>query len=509
MQIDARIPLMAQGPQPDQRMNMLANVMNLIGASQKNKLAELQYSTLLEQRPLEVEAKRLELEKARLLNALASGSSGQPQAEGAETGGLRSAAAFQNALARARSIGMLDPARGRVEMDALKLEYPELKFDGGIPTHPYTGMPVQGAPIRPNVNPQGFATTPRFNAHTGQFEIGVTPGAEEAYRLQQNIQQGTQAQYETVKIWVDDGQGNRRQIDIPKSMLPQVFGQTMPTQPQPAAAQPMAAPSPAPRAPALPTDQEYLNTPEFKARPDAEQNAIRNLVRPTQAAPSPASISNVIPADRVLRPTGAPTAGEKAFSEKLEEKSADDIVKGRQGAVDSAEIINTVNEGRKILDAGAITGFGANFLVGFDQALKQAGINLGGDASTNSQTYAANMAQNVGKIIKQFGAGTGLSDADREYASAMAGGKITLNEQALRRILDINERAARNVITRHNNRVSGVQSSTPLTVDMPPAYKKQPTTFDSMPNPQNYNGRLIEDEKGTKWRSNGRTWVKQ
>ena len=78
------------------------------------------------------------------------------------------------------------------------------------------------------------------------------------------------------------------------------------------------------------------------------------------------------------------------------------------------------------------------------------------------------MAQNVGRIIKQFGAGTGLSNADREYAEKMAGGKITLDRKAIERILDINERAARNVITLHNKRASEVKSNIPLTVEIPP-----------------------------------------
>jgi hypothetical protein len=78
------------------------------------------------------------------------------------------------------------------------------------------------------------------------------------------------------------------------------------------------------------------------------------------------------------------------------------------------------------------------------------------------------MAQNVGKLIKQFGAGTGLSDTDRKFAEQMAGGQISLDEKSMRKILDISDRAARNVILAHNKRVEGVQSKTGLTVEMPP-----------------------------------------
>ena len=77
------------------------------------------------------------------------------------------------------------------------------------------------------------------------------------------------------------------------------------------------------------------------------------------------------------------------------------------------------------------------------------------------------MGANVGQLIKQFGAGTGLSDADREFAMQMAGGKITLTEQALRKILDINDKAANRVIDTHNRKYSGVKTNIPLTVEKP------------------------------------------
>jgi hypothetical protein len=78
------------------------------------------------------------------------------------------------------------------------------------------------------------------------------------------------------------------------------------------------------------------------------------------------------------------------------------------------------------------------------------------------------MANNVGRLIKQFGAGTGLSNADREYAEKMAGGKITLDDKAINRILDINERISRNVIRAHNKDVGNVKTNIPLTVEEPP-----------------------------------------
>ena len=156
------------------------------------------------------------------------------------------------------------------------------------------------------------------------------------------------------------------------------------------------------------------------------------------------------------KPTGttvnvAPQEG--ALQKKLGDVKGTTIEKGFEAARDAESIIDTIDIGRQILNAGATTGFGANFLVNVGQALKQVGIDLNADESANAQTYMANMAQNVGRVIKQFGAGTGLSNADREYAEKMAGGNVSLDERALRRILDINERMSRNVIKRHNENV--------------------------------------------------------
>jgi hypothetical protein len=161
-------------------------------------------------------------------------------------------------------------------------------------------------------------------------------------------------------------------------------------------------------------------------------------------------------------------AQEKAFEVELGKGQAEEIKDSRSAAVDAADILETNHVGRQILQSGAITGSGANFFVGFNNALKQAGIDAGyADAAANSQAYGAAMATNTAKLIKAFGAGTGLSDADREYALKAAAGDVTMTETAIRRILDINDKAANRVIDKHNDRVKGIKSIVPLTVKKP------------------------------------------
>jgi hypothetical protein len=114
-------------------------------------------------------------------------------------------------------------------------------------------------------------------------------------------------------------------------------------------------------------------------------------------------------------------------------------------------------EARKLLKDGVITGTAADYKVSFGKALKLAGINFAEDEIANTEAFAASRAQVVGKIIKLFGAGTGLSDADRDYATQAAAGKITLNEASIKKILDMSDRASRNVLKRYNKDAKKVQ----------------------------------------------------
>jgi hypothetical protein len=159
---------------------------------------------------------------------------------------------------------------------------------------------------------------------------------------------------------------------------------------------------------------------------------------------------------------------ESALRKELGEAQGRMVADGYKAAEDAVSTMDTINIGRDLLNKGVITGFGADFLVNAGQALKQVGIDLNSDAAANAQTYAATLAGNVGRLIKLFGAGTGLSNADREYAEKMAGGKISLDERALRRILDINERSARNVITKHNANVDRFKAGDEFKIEMPP-----------------------------------------
>lgn len=163
---------------------------------------------------------------------------------------------------------------------------------------------------------------------------------------------------------------------------------------------------------------------------------------------------------------------ESAFEGELGKENVKDI-KGTQAKAKEAVIgINTIHQARNLLDSGVITGVGAEYRTKFGQALQQMGFSKSDNKIANTQAFTALMASNVGQMIKQFGAGTGLSDADREFATKMAGGDISIDEQSIRKILDLNEKASRNVIKLHNQSVKGIKSMIPLDVPEPAEYTK-------------------------------------
>lgn len=166
-----------------------------------------------------------------------------------------------------------------------------------------------------------------------------------------------------------------------------------------------------------------------------------------------------------------------AFAAGLGTGQSKRILESQTNAQAAADILATNEVGRSLLKSGAITGAGADFFVGLNKALKQGGIDFGyADATANSQAYGAAMAANVGKLIQQFGAGTAISDADREYATKAAAAEISMDEAAIRKVLDINDRAARNVIQRHNKLVKGVETNLPLEVEIPAAAPPPPAS---------------------------------
>jgi len=167
-------------------------------------------------------------------------------------------------------------------------------------------------------------------------------------------------------------------------------------------------------------------------------------------AGSPAQASRMVDEGKTTRAkAGAANVsvdtGAKSMTELAKQMSGSLVEQGKE-VEQLVSTWDTIKNAKDLLDAGMITGTGAEFLTNMGNFLSsRMGITFAEDPVANSQAYSAMMGRQVGQIIKQFGSGTGLSDADREYAEKIVAGKITLNEKALRRLIDINEKAMKRV----------------------------------------------------------------
>ena len=160
-------------------------------------------------------------------------------------------------------------------------------------------------------------------------------------------------------------------------------------------------------------------------------------------------------------------AQEQGFEKGLGGVQSARVGKSLENAESARKSLDTLTQARNILSRPVFTGPLANFQAQYGAALQSLGVKLGDTAVENTQAYGALMAKQTAEIIKNFGAGTGLSDADREYALKASGGEIRMTKEALLKIIDLNERAARNAILYHNERVKNIKTNIPLTVDLP------------------------------------------
>jgi hypothetical protein len=115
------------------------------------------------------------------------------------------------------------------------------------------------------------------------------------------------------------------------------------------------------------------------------------------------------------------------------------------------------------------------------------GIDASDPALQNTEAYIALAAPRVAEIIKNFGAGTGLSDADREFANKAAAGDIAMTATSLQRILKILKKAGENKVDLYNRTVKemGVAPGAYGFV-LPSRTKRTPTTtqdVDTVANP--------------------------
>lgn len=120
---------------------------------------------------------------------------------------------------------------------------------------------------------------------------------------------------------------------------------------------------------------------------------------------------------------------------ELAKLGAKRFTEAAEKAQKSADSIRTIDQTFGNID-NMFTGFGAEFRKDVARFANVFGIELADpEVVTNTETYIARSATRVADYITNLGAGTGLSDADREFAKAVVGGSESLNAETLKKLL--------------------------------------------------------------------------
>lgn len=114
-----------------------------------------------------------------------------------------------------------------------------------------------------------------------------------------------------------------------------------------------------------------------------------------------------------------------------------------------------LREARAAIQGGAITGAGANQILGLQKVGAALGIT---DPSkiVNTETFRAAIAPQVAAVLKSTVGTTNISNTDREFAEKAAGGNISLDQGSITRLMDIMERASVGKLEAHQKRLEKI-----------------------------------------------------
>ena len=188
---------------------------------------------------------------------------------------------------------------------------------------------------------------------------------------------------------------------------------------------------------------------------------------------------NPIPKGTVLKAGGTKVAvnlnneEETALNKELGKLKAKAVMSSYEEATKAQVGSQVIDDQWDIISSqiGVISGTAADFKLGAAKALKAVGLIGGDDSDTdeliaNTETYISNAGNLVARVIKEFGAGTGLSDADRDFAQGIVAGRINLDAKSMKRLIKLQARAVRRQIGEHNKKVSKLSPDNQATLSV-------------------------------------------
>lgn len=138
------------------------------------------------------------------------------------------------------------------------------------------------------------------------------------------------------------------------------------------------------------------------------------------------------------------------MAEELAKVGAESFAEAHEGARKAADALGSINRTLPTVD-NMFTGAGAEVKLNVARYTRTFGLDVvDPDRIADTEAYIAESGRRVAEYITNLGAGTGLSDADREYAQKVVAGNITVDREALKRLLTVLKQDAERKITRFN-----------------------------------------------------------
>jgi hypothetical protein len=132
--------------------------------------------------------------------------------------------------------------------------------------------------------------------------------------------------------------------------------------------------------------------------------------------------------------------GQEVGAKAMAEANVNNFVELNTKAQDARDMIELIDRQTGRLEGGMPTGLAANVELNLRRFGELIGLPYD-PAVTNAETFISEAGKIVADQIKDFGSGTGLSDADREYAKLIAAADITTQQEALFNLLKIRRQA--------------------------------------------------------------------
>jgi len=146
------------------------------------------------------------------------------------------------------------------------------------------------------------------------------------------------------------------------------------------------------------------------------------------------------------------------MADELSQIGAKNFAEAHENARLAADALGSVNRTLPTID-NMFTGAGAELKLNISRYTRAFGVDVV-DPSTiaDTEAYVAESGRRVAQYITNLGAGTGLSDADREYAQKVVAGNITVDSIALKRLLGVIKHNAQRTISNYNTTRSNIET---------------------------------------------------